>query len=77
MTCGDEVEGLETFDMRLTLKRRIFTRTPRITLGRDKCEGLIIDSTTGNDQHVYTMSLIKYTNSCCEHKPVNIWSNGR
>ena len=58
MTRDDKVEGLETFDMRLTLKRRRFTPTPRITLGRDKCEGQIIDS-TGNDQHVYTMSLIK------------------
>ena len=41
MTCDDEVEGLETFDMRLTLTSSSYG----VTLGRDTCEGQINDST--------------------------------
>ena len=41
MTCDDEVEGLETFDMTLTLT----SSSSRVTLGRDICEGQITDST--------------------------------
>ena len=40
MTFDDEV-GLETFDMTLTLA----SSSSRVTLGRDTCEGRIIDST--------------------------------
>ena len=39
--CDDEVEGLETFDMRLTLNSSI----SGVTLGRDTSVGQIIDST--------------------------------
>ena len=41
MTCDDEVEGLETFDMTLTLT----SSSSGVTLGRDTCEGQINDST--------------------------------
>ena len=41
VTCDDEVEGLETFDMRLTLT----SSSPGVTLGRDVSEGRITDST--------------------------------
>ena len=41
VTCDDEVEGLETFDMRLTLTSSI----SGVTLGRDRSAGQIIDST--------------------------------
>ena len=41
MTCDDEVEGLETFDMTLTLT----SSSSRATLGRNTCEGQIRDST--------------------------------
>ena len=41
VTCDDEVEGLETFDMRLTLT----SSSSGVTLGRDTCEGQINDST--------------------------------
>ena len=41
VTCDDEVEALETFDMRLTLTNS----STGITLGRDTCEGQINDST--------------------------------
>ena len=41
VTCDDEVEGLETFDMTLTL-----TSSPTgVMLGRDTSEGVITDST--------------------------------
>ena len=41
VTCDDEVEGLETFDMTLTL-----TSSPtEVMLGRNTSEGEIIDST--------------------------------
>ena len=42
VTCDDEVEGLETFDMRLT------SSSPGVTLGRDISEGQINDSTGMN-----------------------------
>ena len=41
MTCDDEVEGLETFDMTLTLT----TSSSGIKLGRNTSEGQITDST--------------------------------
>ena len=41
MTCDDEVERFETFDMRLTLTNS----SSRVELGRDRCEGQILDST--------------------------------
>ena len=44
VTCDDEVEGLETFDMTLTLT----SSNPGVTLGRDTSEGQITDS-TGNE----------------------------
>ena len=44
VTCDDEVEEAETFDMRLTL----FTNNILITLGRDRSVGQITDS-TGNE----------------------------
>ena len=47
VTCDDEVERLETFDMRLTLTSSI----SEVTLGRDTSVGQIIDS-TGNELHV-------------------------
>ena len=44
VTCDDEVEGLETFDMTLTLT----SSSPGVTLGRDTSEGRITYS-TGNE----------------------------
>ena len=41
MTRDDEVEGLETFNMTLTLT----SSNPGVTLGRNTCEGQIRDST--------------------------------
>ena len=41
MVLDNVVEGLETFNMRLML----VTTHSQITLGRDRCEGQIIDST--------------------------------
>ena len=41
VTCDDEVEGLETFDMTLTLR----TNSSSVMLSRDICEGQITDST--------------------------------
>ena len=41
VTCDDEVEGLETFDMILALTHN----ATGVTLGRDTCEGEIIDNT--------------------------------
>ena len=41
VTCDDEVEGLESFDMRLTLT----SSNSGIRLGRDTCEGDINDNT--------------------------------
>ena len=41
VTCDDDVEGLETFDMRLTLT----SSSDGVTLGRDTSVGQIIDST--------------------------------
>ena len=41
VTCDDVVEGLETFDMTLTLT----SSSTGVTLGRDTSEGQIIDST--------------------------------
>ena len=41
VTCDDEVEGMETFDMRLTLT----SSSADIALGRDTSVGEIIDST--------------------------------
>ena len=41
MTCDDEVEGLETFNMTLTLT----SSSSGVELGRDTCEGQINDST--------------------------------
>ena len=41
VTCDDEVEGLETFDMTLTLT----SSSSGVMLGRDTCEGEISDST--------------------------------
>ena len=38
VTCDNEVEGLESFDMRLS-------SSTGVTLGRDTCEGQITDST--------------------------------
>ena len=43
VTCDDEVEGVETFDMRLTLT----SSSDGVTLGRDTAVGQITDS-TGN-----------------------------
>ena len=41
VTCDDEVEGLESFDMTLTLT----SNSTGVTLGGDTCEGEINDST--------------------------------
>ena len=41
VTCDDEVEGLETFDMTLTLT----SSANGVMLGRDTSEGEITDST--------------------------------
>ena len=41
VTCDDEVEGMETFDMRLTLTSSL----PGVVLGRNASVGQIIDST--------------------------------
>ena len=41
VTCDDEVEGLESFDMTLTLT----SSSSGVTLGRSTCEGQITDST--------------------------------
>ena len=44
VSCDDEVEGLETFDMRLTLA----SSSTGVTLGTDTSVGQITDS-TGNE----------------------------
>ena len=41
VTCDDVIEGLETFDMTLTLT----SSSSGVTLGRDTSEGRITDST--------------------------------
>ena len=41
MTCDNVTEGLETFDMTLS----IASDNPRVKIGRDTCEGQINDST--------------------------------
>ena len=41
VTCDDEVEGMESFDMTLA----ITSNSSGVTLGRDTCEGQINDST--------------------------------
>ena len=41
VTCDDEIEGSETFDMRLTLT----SSSNGVTLGRDTSVGEIMDST--------------------------------
>ena len=41
MTCDDEVEGLEIFNMTLTLT----SSSSGVELGRDTCEGQINDNT--------------------------------
>ena len=41
VTCDDVVEGLETFDMTLTLT----SSSPGVSLGRSTVEGQIVDST--------------------------------
>ena len=41
VSCDDEVEGLETFNMTLTLT----SSSSGVELGRDTCEGQINDST--------------------------------
>ena len=41
VTCDDEVEGMETFDMKLTLTSSI----PGVVSGRNASVGQIIDST--------------------------------
>ena len=41
VTCDDEVEGLESFDMILT----VTSSSTVVELGRDTCEGEISDST--------------------------------
>ena len=41
VTCDDEVEGLETFNMTLTLT----SNANGVMLGRDTSEGVIVDST--------------------------------
>ena len=41
VTCDDEVEGLESFDMTLT----ITSNSSGVRLGRDICEGQINDTT--------------------------------
>ena len=40
VTCDDVIEGLETFDLRLSL----VTSNPQITLGTSRAKGEIIDS---------------------------------
>ena len=41
VTCDNVTEGLETFDMRLT----VTSSSLAVTSGRDTCEGQIMDST--------------------------------
>ena len=41
VSCDNVTEGLESFDMRLT----VTSSSSGVTLGRDTCEGQIIDST--------------------------------
>ena len=53
MTCDDEVEGSETFDMRLTLTSGI----NGVTLGRDTSVGEIMDST---GVYINLCNLVKY-----------------
>ena len=46
VTCDDEVEGLETFNMTLTLT----SNANGVMLGRDTSEGVIVDSTGTSTQ---------------------------
>ena len=49
VTCDDEVEGLETFNMTLTLT----SNANGVMLGRDTSEGVIVDS-TGTSTQLHT-----------------------
>ena len=52
VSCDDEVEGLETFDMRLTLA----SSSTGVTLGRDTSVGQITDS-TGNELKIQSVMI--------------------
>ena len=52
VSCDDEVEGLETFDMRLTLANS----STGVTLGRDTSVGQITDS-TGNELKIQSVMI--------------------
>ena len=49
VTCDDEVEGLETFNMTLT----VTSNANGVMLGRDTSEGVIVDS-TGTSTQLHT-----------------------
>ena len=59
VACDDVLEGLETFDMRLTLT----SNSSSIALGRDAAEGQIIDST---GKWVYGLLLFWYSRDIVE-----------
>ena len=61
VTCDDEVEGSENFDMRLTLRRG----SNGVTLGRDTSVGEIMDST---GVYINLCNLVKY------HTIKQLWS---
>ena len=72
VSCDDEVEGLETFDMRLTLA----SSSTGVTLGRDTSVGRITDS-TGNELKISQLWFSRLMfNSWGELQLVIIWSNG-
>ena len=52
VSCDDGVEGLETFDMRLTLT----SSSTGVTLGRDTSVGQITDS-TGNELKIQSVMI--------------------
>ena len=52
MTCDDEVEGLETFDMTLTLT----SNSSGVKLGRDTCKGQI--ASTGRWTEIVSQNML-------------------
>ena len=73
VTCDNVTEGLETFDMRLT----VTSNSSGVTLGRDTSEGQITDSTGTWAIPCKFLLLINILNSWGELQPIVIWSNGR
>ena len=73
MTCDNVTEGVELFNLALT----ITSGSAGVTLGKDICVGQIVDSTGKKRTYVKFLLLIRMFNSCSKLQQVIIWSNGR